>query len=369
MPQLDALRALAFIGVAVSHWTPNFLLGIVPWGTGVQLFFVLSGFLITGILLRSRPEASALPLGQVLKTFYVRRLLRIFPLYYGVLLLALLFSVGPIRETWPWHAAYLSNFHYSWSGHAGILIDPFLHLWSLSVEEQFYLAWPLIALLVSRRALPILLVASIGGSMLARLAAEHLVPGLATVRYLTSSCVDALAVGCLLACIQERSGTAGVRRLAWTYFGVGFAGLVVSTVLLPRFGVAAQDARHVGHTFLVIFYGGIVAVASRGFGGPVGWLLTLKPLLYLGKISYGLYVFHYFAPFAFDRAAKAFGWGGVPAAAPTPTQLLAYCGFTLLAAMVSWHFYELPLNRLKRFFPYPKTPAPSASRPAELQPT
>ena len=157
MPQLDALRALAFVGVAVSHWSPNFLAGIVPWGTGVQLFFVLSGFLITGILLRSRPADLGISMPTALRVFYVRRCLRIFPLYYGVLALCLLFAIGPIATTWPWHVSYLSNLFYARQGHASPVEDPFLHLWSLSVEEQFYLLWPLVALVANRRALSLIL--------------------------------------------------------------------------------------------------------------------------------------------------------------------------------------------------------------------
>src|SRR6188474_573227 len=157
MPQLDGLRTLAVTAVAVSHWTPDFLVGIVPWGTGVQLFFVLSGFLITGILLRSRPTDHGVPLSNALRVFYARRFLRIFPLYYGVLVLCLLLGAGTIYQTWPWHFSYVTNFYYWRYGHGDEVSDPFLHFWSLSVEEQFYLMWPLIVLVASPRTLLILL--------------------------------------------------------------------------------------------------------------------------------------------------------------------------------------------------------------------
>lgn len=360
MPQLDGLRALAFIVVAVSHWTPDFLAGIVPWGTGVQLFFVLSGFLITRILLRSRPDATSASLANALKTFYARRILRIFPLYYGVLALALMFALGPIRETWPWHAVYLSNFHYAFRGHGDAVSDPFLHLWSLSVEEQFYLVWPLVALVVSRRALPVVLIASIAGSMIFRVSIAHLAPNLASIRYLTPCCLDALAVGGLLACAKHHAGATGARRLARLYLWVGLFGLAVSMALLARV-VPREDAHRVGHTFLVIFYGAVVAGAAEGFGGVLGRALSFQPLLYLGKISYGLYVYHYFAPIVVERSAKAWGFSAV---LQQPTTLLAaYSVFTLLAAVLSWHFFESPLNRLKRHFSYP-TVAPAPTRAA-----
>ncbi len=351
MPQLDGLRALAVVAVAISHWTPMFLVGIVPWGTGVQLFFVLSGFLITGILLRSRPAEVGLSLGQVLRVFYARRILRIFPLYYGVLVLAVLFGVGPILDTWPWHFAYLSNWYYAWHGHGTPLADPYLHLWSLSVEEQFYLLWPLVALVAGRRTLGAILILTIVGSLAFRVAVPYFAPGVVSLRYLTPCCTDALAVGGLIAYAKHYHGSAGMRRIAVWLAVVGFAGLVVSTVPLARLTTSA-DAHRVGHTFLVIFYGAVVAWAADGLRHLPGRILTFAPLLYLGKISYGLYVFHYFAPYVVNAVGKPVGWE--PGLRATPAALAAYTVFTLGAAMVSWHLYESPLNGLKRHFAYPK---------------
>jgi len=350
MPQLDGLRAIAVAAVAVSHWTPNFLIGIVPWGTGVQLFFVLSGFLITGILLRSRPAVVGLPMGQVLRVFYARRFLRIFPLYYGVLALALIFSVGPIREDWPWHVSYLSNWLYAREGHGGILVDPFLHFWSLSVEEQFYLFWPFVALVAGRRALFVILLASIVGSMACRLAIAHFATGIVSLRYLTPCCLDALAVGGLVAHVKHYRGNLAVGRLAWWLAAIGFLGLVFSTIPLARLTNSA-DAHRVGHTFLVVFYGAIVAWAALGLRWLPGQILTFAPMRYLGKISYGLYVYHYFAPYIVQAAARHFGWDSLLQS--TPALLVTYTVFSVAVSVLSWHLYELPLNRLKRHFAYP----------------
>jgi peptidoglycan/LPS O-acetylase OafA/YrhL len=349
MPQLDGLRALAVTAVAVSHWTPDFLVGIVPWGTGVQLFFVLSGFLITGILLRSRPADLGISLSGALRVFYVRRFLRIFPLYYAVLVLCVLLGVGTISETWPWLFSYLGNFYYWWHGHGDAVSDPFLHLWSLSVEEQFYLLWPLIALVASRRTLLVVLFGCIGGAAVFRVGMAHVTPNL-SVRYLTPSCVDALAVGGLLAYAQHYRAALDLRRLSWVLATVGLAGLLVCVLVLPRL-IGRNDAHHVGHTFLVIFYGAVVGQAAIGFGSVPGRLLTFAPIRYMGKISYGLYVFHYLAPAAISSFVKWFDWS---AAVQKPTVALpAYTAFTLIAAMLSWHFYEWPINKFKRNFAYP----------------
>ena len=123
----------------------------LPWGEwGVQLFFVLSGFLITGILLRCRGDEDAGGKISRMRQFYVRRFLRIFPLFYAVLFAAALLNIRPVRETLLWHVSYLSNLQMAlaggWSG-------PVSHFWSLAVEEQFYLLWPCLILFLPRKYL------------------------------------------------------------------------------------------------------------------------------------------------------------------------------------------------------------------------
>ncbi len=348
MPQLDGLRAFAVTGVAISHWAPSFLSGVIPWGTGVQLFFVLSGFLITGILLRCRPEETQVTLPDALKTFYFRRILRIFPLFYGVLLFCLAAGVGPIRVTWPWHAAYLSNFYYAYRGHGSALTDPFLHFWTLAVEEQFYLLWPFVVLTVHRRVLPVLLGVAILFSALFRVFADRIDPSIVSVRYLTPSCLNALGIGALLAVTGHYAGKHALARLGWACAVVGILGLVVCMGILPGF-VSAEMPRRLGHTFLVAFYGALVAGAAMGFPGIIGRILGWRPLVYLGMISYGLYVYHYFAPIAIESVARAC----YPALlGNTPLRLAAYTLFTLGISIVSWHGFEKPINRLKDRFPY-----------------
>ena len=112
-------------------------------------------------------------------------------------------------------------------------------------------------------------------------------------------------------------------------------------------------ARRVGHTFLVIFYGGLVAGAALGCPGIIGRLLSWGPLVYLGTISYGVYVYHYFAPIVMEAVA--------PALFPSvlthrPLQLTAYTLFTLIMSVASWHAFERPINQLKDRFPYARKP-------------
>ena len=202
MAQLDALRAIAVGMVLLYHfWRPA--RQYVSFGPiGVRIFFVLSGFLITGILLRSRErcDSGQTPPGFAIRRFYVRRILRIFPLYYVALAIAWYGEVWGAREGMAWHAAYLSNVHFFlvnaaqpgvWGGHVA-------HLWSLAVEEQFYLVWPWVILFAPRRWLPgiALGMAAVGPvfrSVVFGLTGNDLAP------VLPLGCVDSLALGAYLA--------------------------------------------------------------------------------------------------------------------------------------------------------------------------
>ncbi|HET7898547.1 MAG TPA: acyltransferase, partial [Flavisolibacter sp.] len=200
--QLDSLRAIAVILVIITHWFPeghplNFYTGVF---NGVDIFFVLSGFLITRILLENRKEAEALGTSklQITRNFYIRRFLRIFPIYYAYILV--LFILGPktgthIRENIPYFLTYTANFYFLQHKWEGMLS----HLWSLSVEEQFYLLWPWLMLFLRRTfVLPVILAAIGIGT-----ACQYFYSDIATV-----CCFDGFGLGALLAwaCVYNPDG-------------------------------------------------------------------------------------------------------------------------------------------------------------------
>lgn len=157
MPQLDGLRAVAVGAVLVHHLLNKSLLPAplahIPWGfAGVRLFFVLSGFLITGILLRARIDADRAGTSPlwVIRQFYARRFLRIFPLYYFVIFAGAIINLPPIREEFWWLVSYLFNFRIA---SLGWFPENVAHFWILAVEEQFYLFWPLLMLFAPRWSL------------------------------------------------------------------------------------------------------------------------------------------------------------------------------------------------------------------------
>jgi peptidoglycan/LPS O-acetylase OafA/YrhL len=359
IPQLDGLRFFAILGVLVTHeWYPAPLpwifRGLDPGHVGVRLFFVLSGFLITGILLgcRRRAEERSERRSALMRRFYVRRFLRIYPLYYAVLLVIVAIGIEPTRTVWPWLASYTSNIyisvHHAWIGDAGIF-------WTLAVEEQFYVVWPLLVLFVPRRALVPILVAMMALAPIYRVyAAVHVPWDLRLDRFtsgtFTLAVFDCLGIGALLAILMESEAMRERARL-WlrrVALPVGAAGVLVLLAISYYRGPAANFA--LGETFLALVLAWVVATASRGFGGPVGAILSSGPVSYLGKISYGIYVFHAFVPVFLLWLGHRVGLEFT--GEPRLLNLALVSVTTVVIAAASWRFFERPINELKRHFPY-----------------
>lgn len=342
--QLDGLRALSVAAVAWSHWRAYwFPESWVPWGEfGVETFFVISGFLITGILLGNRSDV-ARPF--ILKQFYIRRILRIFPLFYAVILVALALQANSLPETWGWHAGYLSNIYFYLHGWHGQLS----HFWSLAVEEQFYIFWPLLMLyLPGRLLMPAILATMIGAPFYALdMNALHPSLGGITASILMPSCMSALGTGALMA-LALRNGIA-MRPFKQWLLCLGLLGMAAwygsgCPAFARPFDRLAEDC----------VLGWLVFSVAEGFGGLAGWLLESPPLTYLGKISYGLYVIHNFSVSLWTGLIALLGnppW--LAKLYNMPVQILIFSAMTIGLASLSWFVLERPLNNLKRKFPYP----------------
>ena len=229
MPQLDGLRAFAVGAVLIHHFFRPPRIGGVDFALlGVWLFFVLSGFLITGILLRSRDQIDhgGCQRGQVLRQFYARRFLRIFPLYYLVLALAATLNLGDVRDTIFWHLAYLSNYLFATQRYWGAVTA---HFWSLSVEEQFYILWPALILFAPRQLLLKLIISAIAIGPIFRVVAHFLdFNWIARLTVLPAS-LDALGLGALLAYCSHHAGEKPIliKRLKQCIYWLGVPGLIV----------------------------------------------------------------------------------------------------------------------------------------------
>jgi len=353
MVQLDGLRALAVLSVMLEHllWRHPFT-EILPWGVmGVQLFFVLSGFLITRILLRCRElsETGVRSSGHVLKRFYIRRCLRIFPCFYGALLVLYVLDVPPVRETIGWHVSYLSNIYLGirGSGHGHIT-----HFWSLAVEEQFYMIWPWLILFIPRRALLPMVLVFILSAPVYRLATSFMEWNWQIRLFFPFAAFDSLGMGALLAfgwSYSEHRET--IRKYVcraglWVGVPLLLACIVMRYTHTYPYGFEIIVSRFaMGMAFVWL-----VDRTAQGFKGPVGWVLSFKPLVWIGTLSYGIYVYHHFSP---DLLQRVFAYFSLPYPWEKPwTQWIMLVCFSVSIAAISWYVMEKPINSLKDRFPY-----------------
>jgi peptidoglycan/LPS O-acetylase OafA/YrhL len=355
MPQLDALRFFAVTGVMVVHnWRPSSdtpIIGQVDWGElGVKLFFVLSGFLITGILIGGRELAEQQSARRlfVIRQFYIRRFLRIFPVYYAVLAALILANAAQIRQIWPWLFAYATNI-YTWHYLAFPATVP--HFWTLAVEEQFYLVWPWAMLFLPRRwLLPFLLTLCCLGPAWRLYASFHYSPSDWSAAYtFTAGVVDFLAIGAVLALAvhADRSKEKLQRTLTRLVLPIG------AVMYVSLFWVNRSIDHHIPlaleSTGAALVFCWLIGSASRGFVGVGGRLLELRPIVYLGKISYGIYIFHFLVPLGFAAVATRLSVGYEDSGF---ANFVATSLVTIGIAALSWHFFERPINGLKRHFRY-----------------
>jgi len=356
---LDGLRGFAILAVVAFHamFLDVGLLGAVrPAPTdlyptfallgwcGVDVFFVLSGFLITGILLRTKGAPG------YFRNFYARRVLRIFPLYYLVVGL-LLFALDRPATTGAEKASYLlyyQNVRYALCGE-GTLDPARLITWSLAIEEQFYLVWPTVVWLCSRRALARVCIATIVVATALRLGL--LAGGLQTTHFLTPCRLDTLAAGALLALVPPPPRWLGV-ACAW----LGFGGLLAIARLTGASFPPAIPMQRWGLLAALAFAVGLLTLARQP--GLVASVCRFASLRALGQVSYCVYLVHFLVLDVLTRGVLALPDGTKQTIASVlPAQAIAallglccLCGSWLVAA-ISWRLFEAPILRLKRFFP------------------
>jgi peptidoglycan/LPS O-acetylase OafA/YrhL len=313
IPALDGIRGLAILMVLMVHFLeivdPTtglqvWLNRVAGYGTmGIDLFFILSGFLITGILLDTRDKPN------FFRNFFIRRVLRIFPLYYLILALfygVLLFGLDPIArapyakalDAQPWAWTYLFNFFIAKEGAWTV---PYIgHFWSLAVEEQFYMVWPFVVFYLPRgRLIPVCLLL-IAASTLCQVYLEIIGVSPVAIHVLTPCRINALCLGALLAAWIRRpevaqADNAVVLRTA-TVLALGAITakvlLIVVMRLVPAMDKSLEALRAL--SWLGLFGALHLAAVASSAKSLVVRALTAKPLLFLGKYSYGIYIFHHF---------------------------------------------------------------------------
>lgn len=347
MPQLDSIRTIAVFLVLIEHWIYQIdWLKNLPMGmTGVTLFFVLSGFLITRILISSRmiSEEKNESRFHSIKQFYMRRTLRIFPIYYITLFILLIFNIENIRSIYLWFMLYASNIYfYEISNWAGSLS----HLWTLAVEEQFYLVWPFLIFFVPKKHLlksiiGIIILGPVFRTTLFILNNQDIQME-SFIHILTPACMDCFGLGALLAyyhvfsdkdiLIKPKIIRTVLLIIFAVIFGLYYFDNSLSGVFLFRFCISVI-------CMLIIYK------ASVGVKGFMGKILDNTVMMFLGKISYGLYLFHNFMPGLYRST-------GLPAINNIYLNAFVQLLMLISISVISWYIIEKPFNNLKKYFKY-----------------
>lgn len=367
---LDGLRALAILWVMFGHvtWGSDFtattdyhkimdLLAKSGW-VGVQLFFVISGFLITKILLQGKGQA------HQLRNFYMRRSLRIFPVYYATLIL--LFLVIPSlgytlswlsaeTEHQGWYWLYLNNWLRPFIDNRG-----FSHLWSLAIEEQFYLVWPFFVIYFNKQWLTRVCIGMVLSAPIIRFLLFYYfqtdVEGVgARAAYdFTFARWDSIALGSLLAVlVSNQSGIDWMKKYMGKLLIVTIILTLVQLVVWRNFSAVGKGGVELLNQTIsaFTFFALVFMIASKN----QAWYITIlefSPIKLIGKYSYAMYIFHlpiimiwfsYFVP----------NYEGMSEVGVFMQVLLNYLivfTLTFSLAAISWHVLEYPALKLKRHF-------------------
>ena len=366
-PELDVLRFFAFLGVFFFHLKPHanppellhyaaiplisilIRLGndaLAAGNFGVDLFFVLSAYLITELLIREKARRGFLDV----KAFYARRILRIWPLYFFFIGLACVLQVFMAGQVFTWQyvlAFLLLSGNWICALH-GLPASVALPLWSVSIEEQFYLLWPQVVRRASIRHLAVvaagLLVMASGVRFV--LLARHAT--MQMLGYGTFTRLDSIAVGILISLILRGRVPSLSMGMRFLLVFLGFGGLVAASVILSATAPGTAPTLLSGMLGFPVVGASCTLLFLSALGLPVqrvrmvGWFR----LVYMGKISYGLYVYHLLALLLVRNALSPLR------VALYPVYALLGFALTLAFSMFSYHFLELPFLKLKERFTY-----------------
>ena len=351
LPALDGLRAIAAFLVVFYHFGSP----AIPGGLGVLAFFVLSGFLITWLLLEEHERHGSVSL----KHFYIRRTLRIFPAFYVYWLLIVARTAYTGKIVWP---QAISSFFYLTNYYQALYGDPntgLSHTWSLAVEEQFYLLWPLAFLFLLRLPQPTairVLIATIGVFWLYRAFLRFIIHVNQGYLYEAFDArADHLLAGCLLAFVLRQGAFPRLWQILtssviWSLLTV--AGLVLSSFLALRGGTGYRDTT--GFIVEPLLVALLIPQLMAFRHSPLWRWMSWPAVKYLGSISYSVYLYQQLTPGLIEKLL---------ARQPHGLQVAANFVAVILAASVSFYAIERPFVKLKDRFRLPAPQAPKLDPP------
>lgn len=348
---LDGIRFYSILGVMLAHWIHSNI--TYTFAMGVIVFFVLSGYLITRILLVTKEKyPNEVPL-RLFKTFYARRSLRIFPIYFLTIIAFYLINIPDIKANIVWLLTFTVNIKY-------FLDDSFYggigHLWSLSVEEQFYIFYPFLIFGIKRKYILPSLIFMVAVGLMSRMILFLNGSGLVSQATFTLSALDSLAIGGILAylelyykrfllnilCQHKRLWLAvlSLFLLCYVFFAYGLQKLnpIFSgyNLVFGRFLIS-----------LLTFY--VIGNAILELNQKVKPYFENKYVVYLGKISYGMYFYHLFVQRVVDYFLNHNQYLTIK---NQYLLFVIYFSITAIVSSLSWHILEAPINNLKSKFKY-----------------
>lgn len=349
-PGIDGLRGLAIILVLIFH---NFIYLEITWygQFGVDLFFVISGFLITEILLKSISSK------RYFTNFYGRRLLRIFPIYY--LCLVLIFFILPdqilvdanLKVSWTnqwWFWTYLQNWFFATQSISAGAV-PIMHFWTLAIEEQFYLLWPLLIFLIRnlKKLLVICIVILLTINAIRFFTWFYFMENIDQSSFIITRC-DGILAGSALAFLKQ----GGQFQKSFLLKKTSIILILLNGIYLllgPVFDLWPNYLIIAGYTSISIFCTWILYLTISNPRSMFQKTLLTSPLKFFGKYSYGIYVFHFPIMFLLHPTTEKWLWplfGN-----RIPESLLLIC-IEVIVAVIVYHLYEKHFLKLKKFFRY-----------------
>ncbi|HEY0055296.1 MAG TPA: acyltransferase [Pedobacter sp.] len=343
--QLDTLRAFAILSVVTTHWSSSqsSYYKISSTISAPFIFFTISGFLITRILLSERLSAEKFHFNKltVYKNFFMRRALRVFPAYYLTIFIAYFLSNENISSFYP-YLTYTTNFYQSYTQSWGVLP----HLWSMAVEEQFYLVWPIIILFIPKSYL----LPTIIFFILIGIISRCFMPNNDFDLTLPVTCFDALGLGALLAWVER------FKPNSLRFFYRILAVLSVLSFGLIVVELNSSSYLYIFHrTFISVITAFVIAfflTTNRSDDSKFSSLFRQKGLILIGKMSYGIFLYHItLINNTYRVLSKLNSYLPFPSIVVNPNFiLLENFVILLLISYVSWKFFELPISNFKRYF-------------------
>lgn len=361
--QLNGLRFLAILLVLLEHWLPD-LISFPTGHFGVVVFFVISGFLISRILIIKALKSNSVSKFKNIQNFIIRRALRIFPIYFLILFLGIIWEIEPIRKVYPWFFSYTPNFyiifHKTWIG----VWD---HFWTLAVEEQYYLFFPFFIFFLPFSSYLRLFIVMIVIGFLSRLSfylfcSGSFIEDYWFINYVNPiSALDSFGLGGLLAYLHifKKDRFDKIARnpiFIWIFVLLSFVSFYLDESSEFKHNNLFSTVMEISlFAYLSFFLVSKIALESTGIFGKI---LKWRPILYLGQISYGMYVYHNFLFNFYHLEHNTFWWFLVR---KLPINYQEFINFVplrfilnfillVLVASVSWFFIEKPLNNLKNKF-------------------